>query len=295
MLVEKGDLDWATTLGDALPDIRMHADVRAITLEQLLQHRSGLDRDIPDGLFEKLRLGRERPATQRERLAREILKSPPKHKPDSTFEYSNAGYTFAGLMLERRTRTPWEKLITEKLFAPLGMKSAGFGPPAKNAGDLGQPWGHTDDGKPVEPGPGSDNIPAIGPAGTAHMTLRDLARYGQWHLRENGPINPPLIKPGSLRFLHGDGKPDGYFFGWNRLERGWAGGQALSHSGSNTMFQAVIWLAPARDFGMVAAANQGGDKAAQACDALAGLAIERFCINRRAPPAASDDRPPSER
>ena len=295
ILVEDGTLDWKTALGEAAPDIRMHADVRGITLEQLLRHRSGLDRDIPDRLFAKLRLRDERPATQRERLAREMLKAPPKSKPDSTFEYSNAGYTFAGLILERRARTPWEKLITEKLFAPLGMKSAGFGPPAKDARDLDQPWGHTADGSPVEPGPEADNIPAIGPAGTAHMSLRDLARYGQWHLRENGPIEPPLIKPQALRFLHGTGKPDGYHFGWNRYARDWAGGQALSHNGSNTMFFAVIWLAPARDFGMVAAANQGGEKAERACDAAASLAVGRFGVDRGTDRSAPGARKPDNR
>jgi CubicO group peptidase (beta-lactamase class C family) len=105
-LVEKGDLDWRTTLGDAVPDIPMHADVRAITLEQLLRHRSGLTRDSPGRLFERLRLAGERPHNQRERLARELLKNAPKSKPDSTFEYSNAGYTFAGFMLEQGRAGP---------------------------------------------------------------------------------------------------------------------------------------------------------------------------------------------
>jgi hypothetical protein len=61
------------------------------------------------------------------------------------------------------------------------------------------------------------------------------------------------------------------------------------------MFFAVIWLAPARNFGMVAAANQGGDKAEQACDAAASLAVQRFCADRGRPAAASGDRPPDTR
>jgi CubicO group peptidase (beta-lactamase class C family) len=248
-----------------------------VTLAQLLRHRSGLERDIPDGLFEELRLSGESPTTQRERLARAMLKRPPKNPRGAVYEYSNAGYTFAGLMIERRAGKPWEQLITEKLFKPLRLKSAGFGAPAKKPAAIDQPWGHTADGHPVTPGPRADNVPAIGPAGTIHMSLPDLARYAQWHLRENGPLEPPLIKPETLRFLHGAGEPDGYQFGWERLSRTWAGGQALYHNGSNSMFYAVIWLAPERNFGLIVASNQGGSDAEKACDAMAGKMAARFC------------------
>ncbi|MGI8601791.1 MAG: serine hydrolase domain-containing protein [Verrucomicrobiales bacterium] len=279
--VESGRLRWDTTLGEALDDLRMHAEVRSVTLGQLLRHRSGLERDIPDDLFNQLRLGRERPTRQREKLARELLKRPPKSAPEAAYEYSNAGYTFAGLMIERRIGQPWEKLMMEKIFNPLGMKSAGFGAPAKDPRKIDQPWGHDSSGQPVAPGPLADNVSAIGPAGTVHMSLPDLARYGQWHLRERGPLKPPLLRPETVQLLHGAGQRDGYHFGWERHSREWAGGQALYHNGSNTMFYAVIWLAPNRDFGLAVATNMGGPKAEQACDDVAGKLVMTFCPARR--------------
>ena len=54
--------------------------------------------------------------------------------------------------------------------------------------------------------------------------------------------------------------------GWNVTERGWAGGTTLTHNGSNTMFYAVIWIAQSRDLALLIAANQGGDRAAAACE-----------------------------
>lgn len=276
MLVEEGRLKWETSLGEALRGFRMHPGVRDVTLSQLLRHRSGVQRDIPDGLFETLRLSRLPPHQQRERLARELLPRPPRRPPEQEYEYSNLGYTLAGVMIERTARQPWEELMRRRLFRPLGLESAGFGAPAKDPEKLDQPWGHVASGRPVQPGPQADNVPAIGPAGTVHMSLPDLARYGQFHLQESAPVRPPILKPETLRHLHGAGNPDGYELGWERHTRPWAGRQAIYHNGSNTMFYAVLWLAAERDFGVLAAANQGGDEAEAACDAAASLLVQRW-------------------
>ena len=50
------------------------------------------------------------------------------------------------------------------------------------------------------------------------------------------------------------------------LERSWANGLTLSHSGSNTAWYATIWIAPVRDFAILVATNQGGDTASKATD-----------------------------
>ncbi len=272
--VEKGRLRWDSTLGDVLGGIRVHRRVRPVTLWQLIRHRSGLRRDIPDDLYHDLKLSDIPPIDQRRELAKVMLARPPLREPDAEYEYSNAGYTFAGLMLETVARSPWESLITRDLFTPLGLKSAGFGAPAKDRRKADQPWGHRADGSPVRPGPQADNVPAIGPAGTVHLNLPDLARYSQWHLRESAP-KPPLIDAASLARLHGAGLPDDYYGGWKRAARNWAAGQAITHTGSNTMFFAVVWLAPARDFGVLAASNQGGDAAEKVCDTACARLIGR--------------------
>ena len=64
--------------------------------------------------------------------------------------------------------------------------------------------------------------------------------------------------------------------GWVVVDRDWAGGAALTHAGSNTMWFAVTWVAPQRDFAVLVACNQGGDVAAQACDDAAWALIQRF-------------------
>jgi hypothetical protein len=56
------------------------------------------------------------------------------------------------------------------------------------------------------------------------------------------------------------------------MERSWAGGRALMHSGSNQSWYGTIWLAPARHLALLVATNAGNDAASQACDeAIGGL------------------------
>src|SRR5690606_16090689 len=104
-------------------------------------------------------------------------------------EYSNAGFTIAGAMLEQATGKPFGELLTEHLFEPLGMSSAGFGNPATRTRPE-QPHGHRMvNGKPVAipPGPRDDNPSAITPAGRVHASIMDFARYASFHLGTEKP------------------------------------------------------------------------------------------------------------
>ena len=95
--------------------------------------------------------------------------------------YSNQGYAIVGAMLEKLTGTPWETLITERLFKPLHMDSAGFGPPG-TIGGMDQPWGHIRKLAITVPLQ-ADNPPAIAPAGRVHCSLDDLARFTIFHMQ----------------------------------------------------------------------------------------------------------------
>ena len=63
-------------------------------------------------------------------------------------------------------------------------------------------------------------------------------------------------------------------FRWIVTDRPWAGGRALTHSGSNTMWYCTVWIAPARDFAVLVTTNQGGDEAAKACDEASWALIQ---------------------
>ena len=90
------------------------------------------------------------------------------------------------------------------------------------------------------------------------MSISDWGRYIQWVLAcEAG--QPTLLQAETAKMLTTGVVPmDGegsYAFGWAVLDRPWANGRALTHSGSNTFNFAVAWLAPNRRFGVIAATN----------------------------------------
>ena len=100
--------------------------------------------------------------------------------PSSQFIYSNTNYILAGLMIETIMSRPYEELMREELFAPLGMTSAGFGAPG-NVDELDEPRGHTADGEVVEPSSSADNPQVFAPSGTVHCSLGDWAKFTNLH------------------------------------------------------------------------------------------------------------------
>jgi hypothetical protein len=48
------------------------------------------------------------------------------------------------------------------------------------------------------------------------------------------------------------------------------------HNGSNTMWYLVMWLAPEKNFAVIAATNTGADNAFEACDAAASAMIKKW-------------------
>ena len=185
-----------------------------------------------------------------------MLAEPPPHPPGKKYLYSNDGYVIAGAMIERVSKKTWEETIRGELFEPLGMHSAGFGPPG-TPGAFDQPIGHRESGKPIGYIAGADNPGAYGPAGTVHCTLADWARFVALHLSEGE--DAVVTEETLARLYRGhEGSTPPYALGWLLHERGWGGGQVLNHDGTNTNWYCVVWAAPKRGFAVLAATNQGG-------------------------------------
>ena len=288
MLIEEGKFRWDTTLAEMFPQLapRMQEGWRGVTLEQLLTHHGGAPHDLDEGglwgrLWERVSLP---PLEQREYLTEELLtKEKPVVRPRTKFIYANAGYALVGHAIETKLNRPWEDVLRERLFKPLGMASAGFGTPA-TPGHVDQPWGHVVDksGKltPIAPGLGADNPAAIGPAGTVHCSIGDLATYAIFQVRGERH-GGGLLKPETFRRLHTPAGPEGdYACGWIVTSRPWGGGRVLTHSGSNLANITVFWLAPKRDFAVVVCTNLGGERAKKATDDAAGALVQRFLLRK---------------
>ncbi len=272
--VDQDALAWNATVAATLPDLAeaMHADSKVITVRQLLAHRAGLPGGPPADLWARLWTWTEPLPAARTETARTMLGVPPEKAPGSRYLYSNAGYIVAGAIAERLGKASFEDLLRERVWRRLGITSGGFGAPGEKDATT-QPWGHTA-GKDGPVSHFHDNPPAHGPAGTVHMTLRDWAKYAAMHLGEPAADGKPLLAAATLRALHTPAAREDYAFGWRVTSRPWASGPILTHSGSNTMWYCVAWLAPEAKFAVLVTCNHGDGSAA--CDAVAAACVQRF-------------------
>jgi CubicO group peptidase (beta-lactamase class C family) len=277
-LVEEGVLAWDETMPELFPDFAASMDpaFTTVTLAHLLAHRAGLTGDLgaEPALWNMLWDLSADPTALRAWLAEQLLTRPPTVPPDVTYVYSNAGYIVAGAALERATGETWEALIAARLFGPLGMSSCGFGAPA-TPGTVDAPWGHsgtTGAYTPVAPGPYADNPPALGPAGTVHCALADWAKFAALHLA-GARGESTFLSAATFAELQTPWPGGDYALGWIVVDRAWAGGFALTHAGSNTMFFANLWIAPAKDRALLVATNAADTAAATAVEDVLGALI----------------------
>ncbi len=277
-LVERGEIAWSTTVGDVFPDLvtRMRAEYVQVTFDQLMYHTSGLPVDFQTAIWSTLRSDPSPLPVQRRRWAAELLALQPETSR-GTHLYTNAGYIVAGSMMEEITGETWEELMRREVFEPLGMSVAGFGAPG-SAALVDQPRGHVRQGSawlPLSPGPQADNPPAIGPAGTVHVTLADYSRYMAAHVA-GARGGAGLVSSESFLKLHTPAPGTDYSLGWAVTERNWANGGVITHGGSNGYWFATVWIGPQRDLAMFAVANAGGDPGQRATDEAVQVLIARF-------------------
>jgi CubicO group peptidase (beta-lactamase class C family) len=278
VLVEAGEIEWTTTVDQALSAISpvIREEFQDVRLEELLSHTSGLTADITNTVWWNTRPHNDDLPDQRLAWSLELMQNQA-GAPRGEFLYTNGGYVVAAAMLEQVMDESWESLIASRVFAPLGMTSAGFGAPG-TAGTLDQPRGHSLTAgvySPVEPGPDADSPPALGPAGRVHMTLADYARFAIQHIAGEQGVDG-LVSAATFQRLHQRAPDTAYALGWGLAVRSWAGGIALQHEGSNFLWYANVWLAPERDFGMLAVTNGGEDRGFGATEATITALRERF-------------------
>ncbi len=261
-LVEQGILDWGTTVAAVFPDFvgvicPEYEDVR---LDELMYHTSRLPVDVTTTpSWPTLRTDPAPITEQRRRWSAELLSLEPvgirgEHR------YTNAGYVIAGAMMEELTGQSWEELMRIEVFDPLGMNSAGFGPPGTVGSPPDQPRGHTISNNttvvPQEPNVNADNPAAFGPAGTVHVSLEDYGKFLAEHL-EGLRDSSDYLSAQSWEKLHTAAPETSYALGWGVDQRTWARGRTLAHSGSNSLWFAVAWIAPERNMAFVAVTNVG--------------------------------------
>jgi CubicO group peptidase (beta-lactamase class C family) len=300
MFVEEGKLRWESTMADVFPELaeKMDSGLRRVKLTQFLSHTSGVpsDNDTFGDLLGKAMTQEGNLDEMRYWLVKQWSTQPLVSEPGTKFAYANMNYVIAGAMIERVGGKTWDELITERIFTPLGLRTAGLGCQA-TLGKIDAPLGHLMvDGKPKAflAGPNGDNPLVVGPAGIAHMSVLDFARWAGWNAGE-GKRGPKLVRPETLVKLHtpvismtenksaAPGTPSHgkYALGWGEVDVDWAPEPFLLHAGSNQKNLALIWIDRKRDFAMVVVTNISNAKANEAMFALAPALYAKYGPQKR--------------
>ena len=271
-LADQEVIEWDAELADFL-DVAEGTPYQAVLLSSLATHSSGLAANPPMAWFTDTRQSKLSLPEQRLEVISDMLRQEPQSSPGTQLLYSNAGYMTLGTVLEQATGQSWEELVQKHVLGPLKLKSAGFGAPGSLT-KIDQPRGHVAGADlKLTPVPGGDNPAALGPAGTLHMSVYDLASYAQEHLKgELG--HGTLLDHDTYRRLHKGGLGN-YGFGWVDNKEAWAGfRRAIWHNGSNTMWYAMVALIPEADraFAIVSNGSIGSQIAVH--DALGKLVKE---------------------
>lgn len=121
LLQEQGRLQPSDALALHLPDCP--PDWRAVTIDQLLTHTSGIP-DLPFWLsgFDPGGPGPITPAYLRDLYADRPLEA----APGARFRYSNWGYMLLGALIEHLAGLPYATFLRGHIFEPLGMTGSGY-------------------------------------------------------------------------------------------------------------------------------------------------------------------------
>jgi CubicO group peptidase (beta-lactamase class C family) len=112
-LVDQGKL----ALSDSLSQFfrRLPRDARAITIEQLLTHTSGI---APSGAAAGI--------TDRDAAVRAIFAQPLRRSPGESYHYEDEDYTVLAAIVESIAGVPYEAFVERTLLIPAGLTHTGF-------------------------------------------------------------------------------------------------------------------------------------------------------------------------
>ena len=273
LLVEEGRLSWNTTIRDVFPYLKMLPEYETITIQQLLSHRAGLPKNFTAELDENRTYT---PKSGRLVYLEQIVQHKLINPPETVMLYSNAGYTLAGVMIEKITQQTFRDIMAEKVFRTLNLSTAGYGAPADSE-PMSQPWGHSSDTVSLV-AVRKDYLHWLDPAGaTLSMSIKDWAKFIIAHMYLDHDTGRTFLKPQTLKKLHTPpnaakweygilyftfwrnhiGWPlpsSNYALGWFTVKTG-EGKSVLTHGGTSKAFMAEVYLSPVEKSAILLATN----------------------------------------
>ncbi|RII14221.1 D-alanyl-D-alanine carboxypeptidase precursor [Streptomyces sp. YIM 130001] len=256
-LVDEGKLDLDAPVADVLPELRLSDPevARQVTMRHLLTHSSGIDGDVftdtgrGDDCLE-LFTGRLDEAAQN-------------HPLGATVSYCNSGFVLAGRVVEKLTGMSWDRALSERLCAPLGLERTVTLP--EEALRFRTAMGHASEGdQPPRPAPAWGLPRSAGPAGLITATAGDVLAFARLHLAGGtAPDGTRLLSERAARAMTAKEVDvpdvhllgDSWGLGWIRF--GWGGDRLIGHDGNTIGQSAFLRLLPEQDLAVTLLTNGG--------------------------------------
>ncbi|WP_254775218.1 serine hydrolase domain-containing protein [Pseudoxanthomonas sp. GM95] len=270
-LVDQGKLKWDDPVTKYLPDFRMYDPwvTRNIQVRDLLIHNSGLGLGAGD-----LMLWPEPNDFTRTDIIAGLAHLKPTHSFRAHYAYDNLMYVVAGEVAAKAGGKPYDQLVREQLFGPLGMSRCQVGAFDRDAvGNVAQPH-MVQDGRNVVVREDAAQVPdnPSMSAGGIRCSVRDMAtwvrmwlddgaakpwvsaeqRKALWTLHTPMPIGPQLRAWDGTHLY-------GYGYGWRLSD---VDGQwRVAHTGTLMGMYSSVTLLPDRHVGFVVLINGEGEAA----------------------------------
>jgi CubicO group peptidase (beta-lactamase class C family) len=255
-LVDKSKIEWDTKFFDLFPELKKKSnkDYHNITLQDLLTHRANIQPFTSGTEFQKLPNLKGNKQQKRQKFARYVLTLSAVHN-NTNFNYSNAGYSIATIMLEKVSGKSWESLCKEILKSNLNIDFV-FGWPNRN--EQNQPYGHwIEKGKIVSVNPNAEyDLSLAEPAGDLSMNIENYTKFIQLNIKGLSQEND-FLKSNTYNFLHT--AKDEYAIGWGNYTKN--NKQISEHAGSDGTFFCYAQIDREKLIGYVVIVNSGTENA----------------------------------
>ena len=202
-LVQEGKLRLDAKVSEHLPYYPTETGQR-MTVEQLLNHTSGLQQDI-GFIDDPIAAAINADMLSNDSLVKLISKRPLRFEPGTSYGYSSDAYAVLGAIIEHVTGRPYWDVLRERVLQRAGMSETGVSVlrpivPLRASGYV-QTWD------------GYENAPHIGvtPAGGLYSTVGDIERF------DRALYGDTLVNEGSKRLLFA-ARPVITAYGWKTSE-----------------------------------------------------------------------------
>jgi CubicO group peptidase (beta-lactamase class C family) len=268
--VQAGKIDLNADVNRYL-DFRITSPGRAVTMNDLMQHKGGFEEGLKDLLADDPKL-----LKSSERYLKENNR-PFLFKPGEASAYSNFGVTLAGYIVQRVSGEPFEAYVQRHITGPLGMAHTTFVQPLPpGLAPLASNGYRTSEGPPQK-----FELVGTAPAGSVSTTADDMARFMLAHLGGGTWNGVQVLRPETTRLMHTPAAPpapgfDSMAHGFFHMIRN--GREVIGHGGDTIVFHTDLVLFPQANVGLFVSFNSRGERDAVygARERLVDLFTDRY-------------------